>query len=103
MAGMNLSPELKAAGDEIYYSDRERFKKIAAWIGKGRKEGYPEPLLAECLRRCHKQSIFHQVDDWWGYADNVLEKLYLDSNRDASVREHEEHKRDFEKVPKGER
>ena len=101
MAGMNLIPELKEIGDMIYYRDRDRYKKIAAWIGQGRKNGYPEVVMAEALRRCNDQPIFHEIPDWWGYADNVLEKVLVDSNRDASLAEHEAHKRDFDKVPKG--
>lgn len=69
---MNLSPELKLVADKVYNSDRDKFQRIAAWIGQGRKHAYLESDMAEALSQFWE---YRFIDDWYPYLDQILDKV----------------------------
>ncbi len=89
---MGLIPELKAAADAVYLSDPIKFKRLAAWIGQGRKHGWTEPDMAETLRRFWD---YRAIDEWYSYLDSILERVVKDRNIAESDREHEKNKREL--------
>jgi hypothetical protein len=83
---MNLTPELKAIADKVYYSDPVKFKRIAAWIGQGRKHGYPESEMTEALSQFWE---YRFIDDWFPYLDEILDKVHKDRGMRESQAEHQ--------------
>lgn len=89
MTSMNLIPELKEAADRVYYSDPVKFKRIAAWIGQGRKNDFRETDMAEALRQFWDYRV---IDEWYPYLDTILDKVVKDRNMRESTAEHERFK-----------
>jgi hypothetical protein len=70
---MNLSPELKRETDRLYFSDRIKYKRVAAWVAEGRKEGFLESDMAEALRQFW--DVRDEVSDWYPWLDAVVEGI----------------------------
>jgi DNA-binding transcriptional ArsR family regulator len=93
---MNLPEAIKVWTDRIYAIDESRFARLAGWVRRSQKRNFTTGEIAQAL----EQFLPHapDIEDWYPYLDCILRKIYTDNNRDQHLREHNEHKKDFEGV-----
>lgn len=76
--------------DRIYALDTERFKRIAAFINwaKDPKQNYSDKVIANGLEKL-EFALKHGYcnGDWWGYAEKLIHKAYVEWQQGDSERE----------------
>lgn len=98
---MHLSPELKEQTDRLYFSDREKYKRVAAWVAEGRAEEFSESDMAETLRQFWP--VRDEVEDFWPWCDRVIEAMVEEREREEKRLEFEREEREHERRKAAER
>jgi hypothetical protein len=104
---VELSPALRQQTDRYYFSDPVKFKKLIVWVNQGRKAGWSDADMADCLQACWDYRHVSGDDDsnlgrpvWWAYFDTVLVQRKAKANARQSESEASQYKTELAETAK---
>lgn len=90
--GKDLDPKVRYWADQIYATDRQKFRRLVVWLRTAEKENYAPHVVATSLEQFFPYA--GEVRDWWPFLTKMLNKAEGQLNARDSEAQHARRKKE---------